>query len=284
MYEFIEYVVRGALLGVTYGLLAFPVSLVFITTGSVDVALGAYAVLAVAIMYTVGGPLGLFLAIGAAVVAAGIVGVVSMRLNRPGAVDHIIPVLGTFGLATFLESAILTYFGTAPMIRQPFDTFWNVFGIRISPQFGINVAICLAILTALYLIINRTPFGRSMRASAVNPVGAALTGIPVRQIWFATYILGGVMAGIAGVLILFTTGADYSTAFTLTIWGFGSAIIFGLRSPLRGFLGGLIIGIAQALCAGYLPSSLSTTVPLIFIFIVLALGKNNQIAATGGRV
>jgi len=149
------------LLGVTYGLLAFPVSLVFITTGSVDVALGAYAVLAVAIMYTVGGPLGLILAIGAAVLAAGIVGIISMRLNRPGAVDHIIPVLGTFGLATFLESVILTNFGTAPMIRQPFETFWNVFGIRISPQFGINVAICLVILAALYLVINRTPFGRS---------------------------------------------------------------------------------------------------------------------------
>lgn len=284
MYVFIEYVVRGALLGVTYGLLAFPVSLVFITTASVDVALGAYAVLAVAIMYTVGGPLGLALAIGAAVVAAGIVGLISMRLNRPGAVDHIIPVLGTFGLATFLESFILTNFGTAPMIRQPFESFWDVGGIRISPQFSINLAICVAILTGLYLVINRTPFGRAMRASAVNPVGAALAGIPVRRIWFSTYLLGGLMAGIAGVLILFTTGADYSTSFTLTIWGFGSAIIFGLRSPLRGFLGGLIIGITQALCSGYLPSSLSTTVPLIVIFVVLALGKNNQIAATGGRV
>ena len=123
-----------------------------------------------------------------------------------------------------------------------------------------------------------------MRASAVNPIGAALAGIPVRRIWFATYILGGLMAGVAGVLILFTTGADYSTAFTLTIWGFGSAIMFGLRSPLSGFLGGLIIGITQALCSGYLPSSLSTTVPLIFIFVVLALVKNNQIATTGGRV
>ena len=174
MYEFVEYVVRGALLGVTYGLLAFPVSLVFITTGSVDVALGAYAVLAVAMMYMVGGPLGVMLAIGAAVLAAGIVGIISMRLNRPGSVDHLIPVLGTFGLATFLESMILSNFGTAPMIRQPFETFWNVFGIRISPQFGINVVVCLVILGALYFIINRTPFGRAMRASAVNPTGASL--------------------------------------------------------------------------------------------------------------
>lgn len=284
MFELTEYLIRGALLGVTYGLLAFPVSLLFSTTGSVDVALGAYAVLAAAVMFVVGGPTGVVLAIGAAVFASMIVGVISMRLNRPGAVEHVIAVLGTFGLATFIESFILTFFGTSPMIRQPFATFWDIGGIRISPQMGINLVVCLVILSILFVVLQKTPFGRSMRASAVNPVGAALNGIPVKQIWFSTYVLGGLLAGVAGVLILFTTGADYSTAFTLTIWGFGSAIIFGMRSPLRGFAGGLIIGIVQALSAGYLPGGLATGAPLIFIFIILSLGRMNQISATGGRV
>ena len=49
MFELMEFVIRGALLGVIYGLLAFPISLVFATTGSVDLAVGAYTVLAVAI-------------------------------------------------------------------------------------------------------------------------------------------------------------------------------------------------------------------------------------------
>jgi branched-chain amino acid transport system permease protein len=284
VFELTEYLIRGALLGVTYGLLAFPVSLLFSTTGSVDVALGAYAVLAAAVMYVVGGPTGVVLAIGAAVFASMIVGVISMRLNRPGAVEHVISVLGTFGLATFIESFILTFFGTNSMIRQPFATFWDMGGIRISPQMGINLVVCLAILSILFVVLQKTPFGRSMRASAVNPVGAALNGIPVKRIWFSTYVLGGLLAGVAGVLILFTTGADYSTALTLTIWGFGSAIIFGMRSPLRGFAGGLVIGIVQALSSGYLPGGLATGAPLIFIFIILSLGRMNQISATGGRV
>lgn len=92
------------------------------------------------------------------------------------------------------------------------------------------------------------------------------------------------LAGAAGVLILYTTGADYSSALTLTIWGFGAAIIFGMNSPLRGFAGGLIIGMVQALCAGYLPGTWATAVPLIFIFVILSMGRMNQIAATGGRV
>lgn len=284
MFEFIEYLTRGALIGVTYGLLAFPVSLLFATTGSVDVALGAYAVLAAAVMYSIGGPLGLVAAIGTAVLASTIVGVISMRLNRPGHIDHVIAVLGTFGLATFIESFILTVFGANPMIRQPFSTFWDIGGIRISPQIGINLVVCLAILSALLIVLQKTPYGRAMRASAANPVGAALNGIPVKQIWFSTYVLGGLLAGIAGVLILFTTGADYSTAFTLTIWGFGSAIIFGMHGALRGFAGGLVIGIVQALSAGYLPSGWATAMPFIFIFVILSMGRMNQIAATGGRV
>lgn len=284
MFEFMEFVIRGALLGVIYGLLAFPISLVFATTGSVDLAVGAYAVLSVAIAWSVGGTWGIVIAIAAAVLASAVVGLISMRLNRPGMFDHITAVLGTFGLATFLESFILTVYGKDPMARQVFETFWDVVGIRISPQALINVVICLLLLAALYLLLYRTPFGRAMRASAINPLGASLNGIPVKTIWFCTYLVGGFLAGAAGVLVLYTTGADYSTGLSLTISGFGAAIIFGMTSPLRGFAGGLVTGLVQALSSGYLPGGWVTAAPMIFIFIVLALGPMNRISATGGRV
>jgi branched-subunit amino acid ABC-type transport system permease component len=279
-----EFVVRGALLGVIYGLLAFPISLVFATTGSVDLAVGAYTVLAVAIAWSVGGSWGIIVAIAAAVLASAVVGLISMRLNRPGMFDHITAVLGTFGLATFLESFILTVYGKDPMARQVFETFWDVMGIRISPQALINIVICLLLLAGLYLLLYRTPFGRAMRASAINPLGASLNGIPVKTIWFCTYLVGGFLAGVAGVLVLYTTGADYSTGLSLTISGFGAAIIFGMTSPLRGFAGGLVTGLVQALSSGYLPGGWVTAAPMIFIFIVLALGPMNRISATGGRV
>jgi branched-subunit amino acid ABC-type transport system permease component len=279
-----EFVIRGALLGVIYGLLAFPISLVFATTGSVDLAVGAYTVLAVAIAWSIGGTWGIVIAIGAAVLASAVVGLISMRLNRPGMFDHITAVLGTFGLATFLESFILTVYGKDPMARQVFETFWDVLGVRISPQALINIVICLLLLAGLYLLLYRTPFGRAMRASAINPLGASLNGIPVKTIWFCTYLVGGFLAGVAGVLVLYTTGADYSTGLSLTISGFGAAIIFGMTSPLRGFAGGLVTGLVQALSSGYLPGGWVTAAPMIFIFIVLALGPMNRISATGGRV
>jgi branched-subunit amino acid ABC-type transport system permease component len=192
-------------------------------------------------------------------------------------------VLATFGVATFIESGVLTFIGKDPMIRQPFEVFWSLGTIRISPQAAINVAIGLCLLAMLYLLLYRTSFGRDMRASAVNVVGATLAGIPVRAVWFGTYLVGGLLAGIAGILILYTTGTDYSAGTALTMSGFGAAVLFGLTSPLRGFAGGIVIGIVQAVAQGYLPSGWATAAPLLFIFLVLTSGRVNVAKIAGGR-
>lgn len=94
---------------------------------------------------------------------------------------------------------------------------------------------------------------------------------------------GGLLAGIAGVLILYTTGTNYSAGLGLTIWGFGAAVLFGMTKPLRGFAGGIAIGIVQALSAGYLPGAWATVAPLGFIMIVLAAGRLNVAHVAGGR-
>ena len=69
----------------------------------------------------------------------------------------------------------------------------------------------------------------------------------------------------------------------VTIWGFGAAVLFGMTKPLRGFAGGIAIGIVQALSAGYLPGAWATVAPLGFIMIVLAAGRLNVAHVAGGR-
>src|SRR5262249_23745869 len=140
----------------------------------------------------------------------------------------IMGVLATFGAASFLESLVLTEFGKDPMIQQPFLEFWSLGGIRISPQAGINIAVGLVILGGMMWLLFYTPYGRSMRASSINPTGAMLAGIPVRLVWFSTYLIGGLLAGIAGLLILYTTGIGFDSGLPLTTTSFGAAILFGL--------------------------------------------------------
>jgi branched-chain amino acid transport system permease protein len=282
-FELFELSMRGLFLGVTIGLLALPISLLYLTTDSVDLAVGPYAVLAAAVALLVGGIGGAAAGVFAAVVASMIVGAISLRLNQPGKQDPITVVLATFGAATLLESLILTVYGKNPIVRRPFEELWDVFGVRISPQVGINVLVALGILAALSLVLYATPFGRAMRASAINPLGAALAGVPVPGIWFATYVIGGLLAGIAGILILNTTGMDYTNGLPFTLGAFGAAILFGLRSPLRAFLGGIGMGLVQAWSAGYLPGAWATAVPLIFTFLVLSSGRMSRAVIAGGR-
>ena len=194
MLELTEFLIRGALLGAIYGLLAYPVSLLFATTDSVDLAVGAYAVLGASIAFAVGGPTGIVLAVLGTVAVSCVVGALSMSINR-GAPDPLVGVLATFGLATFLDSLVLTIFGKDPMVRQPFDTFWDLGEIRVSPQAGINLSVAVVLLLALYVWLYRTPIGRDMRACAASALAATLAGIPVKRISLLTYMAGGLLAG-----------------------------------------------------------------------------------------
>lgn len=281
--EFLEFAIRGALLGAIYGLLAFPVSLLFVTTDSVDLAVGAYAVLAAAVAAVFAGPLGIAFGVFSAVAASLVVAGLSRRAETGHAKDPLTVVLITFGISVFLESFVLTVFGQNPMVRQAFDTFWVVGPLRVSPQAAINVAIGVALLLTLYVWLNFTAFGRDMRACAVSATAAALAGIPVDRIHIMAHAIGGLLAGIAGILILYTTGTSYSAGLGLTISGFGAAAILGLHSPLRGFFGGVAIGTVEAVATGYLPPGLGTAAPLIFILLVLARGKANIGQPAGGR-
>jgi branched-subunit amino acid ABC-type transport system permease component len=287
MYELLEFSARGVLLGVTYGLLAFPISLLFIATDTVDLAVGAYAVLAGAVAMFVGGSthpaLGMLAGVLVGVLASAAIGSVSLMLGRRQKGDPLVLVLASFGFAILLESVVLTLFGKDPFIRQPFSYFWDIGGIRISPQAGVNVVVGLLLVAAVYGLLYRTSWGRDVRASANNERAALLAGIPVRALQFSAFMLAGLLAGIAGVLVLYTSGMDFATGMHLTLAGFGAAIVFGLHGPLRGFFGGLAIGVVETISSGYVNGGLASLVPLVFIFAVLTLGRVGRQGPAGVR-
>lgn len=283
MTELMEYLVRGVLIGVTYGLLAYPISLLYVATGTVDLAVGSYAVLAGAVAMKLPAPLGLVVAVMIAVAAASSVGVISTVLSRRRGGDPLAAVLASFGFAIILESVVLSAFGKDPMVRQQFSTFWSVGGIRVSPQAAVNVVTGLVILGGVFLLLYRTPWGRVIRAAAVNARGATLAGIPVASVQFSAYVLSGVLAGIAGVLILYTSGLDFALGLPLTLKSLGAAILLGLGNPLRGFYGGVAIGVVEALSVGYAPQSIGTLLPYIFIFLVLCTASASRAGVHGMR-
>lgn len=278
----IDFIILGIVIGVSYGLLALPFSLLFIATGTVDFALGAYAVVAGLVCFLIGGPLGIIAGILTAVVASGAVAGISRLLdhNRDG--DHLSLVLASFGFAIVLESLVLSTYGEQPYVRQPFLDYWDIVGVRVSPQAGINLGVGLLVLAVTFGLLYATPIGRQLRASAINPRGATLIGIPVHLMRASTFLFAGMLAGIAGILYLYTSGLSYSSGIHLALSGFGAAIIFGLHSPARAFLGGIAIGLVESLSNGYLSSQIASVVPLVFIFVALIMQGASK-SFSGGR-
>jgi branched-chain amino acid transport system permease protein len=281
--DIFEYLVRGVLIGVTYGLLAYPISLIYVAKGSVDLAVGSYAVLAAAVAMLIPTPLGYAIAVGVAVMAAGVVGLVSNLLSARGRVDDLSGLLASFGFAIVLESIVLVSFGKDPMIRQSFASFWRIGGVNVSPQALINVGIGLVILATVYLVLYKTPWGRVMRASAINPRGATLAGIPVAVTQWSAFVVSGILAGIGGLMLLHTTGMDYSLGLPLTLKSLGAAILFGLGSPIRGFFGGILIGLVETLSIAFAPQAVASLLPFLFIFAVLCMSRESLMGAAGNR-
>ena len=146
---------------------------------------------------------------------------------------------------------------------------------------GIGLALITTVSPATMRTWRCAP--RDMRASADNERAATLAGIPVRRLQFSTFLLAGLLAGIAGVLVLYTAGMDFASGMSLTLAGFGAAIVFGLQGPLRGFFGGLAIGIVETISAGYASGGLATLVPLVFIFAILTFGPASRQVSARGR-
>lgn len=278
----IEYVVRGLLNGAVYALLALPMSLLFATAATVDFAIGAYALLAAAVATTVAGPIGLAAGLLAALAASAVMAAIFAWLKRSGE-EGIRVALASFGLSVAIASIVLIIWGTKPFVRPTFATFFEIGGLRINPQGLINVAISVVLVALLYYLLKRTNLGRMMRAAAANPGGAELAGIPVLGVQGATILAGGLLGGIAGLLILHSAGMDFTASLSLTFIGFAAAIIFGIQSPVRSLLGGLAMGVVEALSSGYTAGMVTSMVPSLFMLIVLMSGQLGANRFTGDR-
>ena len=266
-----EYVLRGLLAGTVYGLLAMPMSLMFMTLGTVDFALGSYTLLAAAIAANVGGLAGIAYGVGGALVASALMAGVFVALRRLGQHEAIAVALAGFGLSVAIGSIVLASWGASAFVREGVDGVVALAGIRLNVQALLNAGIGLALLVGLSFLLFRTPLGLSLRASAINAAGAELAGIAVLRTQSAMFIAGGLIAGIVGILILYSSGLDFTAGLALTLAGFAAAIVFGMTSPWRAFAGGLLIGVAEVLSAGYVSSAFAALVPQLVVLLALSL-------------
>jgi branched-chain amino acid transport system permease protein len=115
------------------------------------------------------------------------------------------------------------------------------------------VVLAFSIMAGLWLLVERTRLGRAMRATAQSKEVAELMGVNVDRVISATFIIGAAIAAIAGVMVSAYYGlAHYYMGFMLGLKAFSAAVLGGIGNIAGAMLGGLLLGVIEALGAGYI--------------------------------
>ena len=160
------------------------------------------------------------------------------------------PLICAIGVSFFLEQTFRGMFGSAvksyPSPSWQRSTF-DVFGFHVPRIDLIVIVLALVFMSILYLIVQKTRMGTAMRAVAEDGEAAALMGIDVNKVVVFTFILGGAMAGIAGVFYAFVYKQVYFfMGFTPGIKAFGAAVLGGIGSIPGAMLGGFFLGMVES--------------------------------------
>lgn len=229
---------------------------------------GAYAALAVATAlaslgagappigpFSFGWPLLAALPAAAAVTALAALAVDKLlfaRLRARGAA--IVLIIASFGAALAMRNLLLFVFGPLPeyysreiQIAVALVPRSVLGGMRVTPDQMIVLGLALAAMVALHLFLTRTVLGKAMRATAMNPDLARVTGIDTAAVIRATWVLGAMLAALAGVFAGLTGQVRTTLGFDLLLPMFAAAILGGVGSIHGAAIGGLIVGLAESL-------------------------------------
>lgn len=269
---FITFVISGLGVGAAYALVGSGFVIVHRVTHVVNFAQGTYAVLAGMLasrLITTGTPHGvgeLLAVLVAGAAGLGVGAVVLARRDTPPFVALLI----TLGLV-FVGLAInILLFGQNPAPSVPIlSGSVNILGANTEWQRLLVVPIALIVFGVLGLFFERTDVGRAMTATASNRRAAQLVGINYRRMGLAAFAIGGLLGGIAGVLIAPTQQISPYADIPLAISGFTAAVFGNLSSPWLTLLGGLFLGVVGQLLQGYGVGSFQTQVSLILMLVIL---------------
>lgn len=191
------------------------------------------------------------------------------RLRAKG--QTIIVVMASFGASMALRSLLEfiftsrpTYFSRAIQIAKPIGL-----GIRITPDQIVLLLMTAVLVLSVHLLMTRTQIGRSMQAVSQNPALARVVGIDVTKVVRVTWLIGGALACMAGVMIGILVQIRPLMGFDMMLPMFAAAILGGVGSVPGAVLGGLIIGLAEAGAVQLIGAEWRAAVSFVILMAVL---------------
>jgi branched-chain amino acid transport system permease protein len=287
---FVSVMAGGILSGVLFAMVAAGFSLVWATIRSVNFAhgdlfaLGGYVTLGTAGLFaSVGQNVGVGTLIAAAVAScvcgALIAAVISALLQRfvfrpLSHAWHLAAPLSTLGLSIAIESGLAIWVGSdykPSPVTFPTDGV-GVAGTQISYAAIAIVIFGISLVCLVRWLLQKTRLGLSMRATSWDSPTVELMGVNTQRLALVAFIVAGLLVGAAGSLNTMYFGQiTFYSGFSLTIFGFTAAVVGGYGSVSGALIGGLVVGVAQALIGGVVSSAWQQAITFILLAAVLLM-------------
>ncbi len=274
MPELLQYLLSGVTVGAVYALVALGFTLIYNASDVVNFAQGEFVMLGGMITFfawQAGVPLPLAALL--AILAAATIGVLLNKLAiepaRGAPVASLIII--TIGASIFLRGSAQLVFDKQ-LHRFPSlsgDDPLRIFGATMLPQGLWVIAGAVAVFLALWLFFARTLTGKAVLATANNRIAASLVGINPNHMMTLSFAVSAAIGALAGVLVTPITLTSYDLGVAMALKGFAAAMLGGMGVPAGALVGGLLLGLIEALTAGYVSSVYKDAVAFVLILVIL---------------
>jgi branched-chain amino acid transport system permease protein len=275
----------GLVVGSIYALIALGYTITHIAAGVLNFAYPNFIILGAFIAYWLGGEhavayVAVLIVAMAIAGAAGLVEEVTSIRPVVGAGSHA-ELVTTVGVATVLTGIMLLIWGSDPLrVPSPFPSGTStVLGARVQVVDLVLVVVAVAATALLYLVTTRTRYGLAALAQSEDREAARLKGVNVRMLSLTAFVVAAAFAGLVGPLVGIKTFAVATTALVLGIKGFVAMTLGGVGSFPGALVGGLLVGLAEALIARYVGADYQV-IGIFVIFIVVVMIRPQGIFGT----
>jgi branched-chain amino acid transport system permease protein len=275
----LPFIVSGLGLGAVYALSSVGLVILYRASGTLNFAFGAFGGISAFLAWQLTQldvPLAISSIVGIAASTAIAYAYGRIFAPRLAHRDRVVRAIATLGLALFLFGGMAWYWGVgiARRLMLPTDLdFVVLFGVRLTMTRLIALGVSLAMVVGIGLLLSRTRIGLGMRALASDRHISAAIGVRVVQIDSIAWLINGLFAGIAGILLANINRLDPGTLTFLVIPAIAAAIMARLSSLWGAFVGGIVCGMIEALLIATSPeiANLRSAGPYVAALIFLTI-------------
>jgi branched-chain amino acid transport system permease protein len=267
----------GIAIGCVYGLIGIGFCVIYNASGIVNFAQGAFVMLGGMLTYVGLNAYGIPLPI-AGMLAVALVAALGMLVERfvvrPLWDRHstvFVMILATLAAQIVIERLTLVAIGDQPRTLPMFTDYppLRIATVAISYQFLWILCFSALVIAFLAWFFSSTKTGKAMRACSLNREAAALQGIPVSRMLALSFALSAALGALAGVLVTPTQYTAFNVGIPYAISGFIAAIVGGFGRPLGALVGGVLLGVGQALAVVFFGAAFKNVVALSILLLFL---------------